>query len=294
MKQDFFSILEWEPFTSIEEAKKKIESLEEHPFIAVHHYFIALPFSFLETLTKEISSPHLTLGSNSMLSITEGTFTQPIASSILKEIQAKFVLLGSHACRIRDSAQEFGKQISLASKERMIPLLCVGETLAELEENRSKEVLSAQLSDALKECTDQDWELLQIVYEAPWINQTAFAPDSIKLNQAYQTCLMAFEELFGKEKLDKIKIHCAIPHDILDLFAYVETIDAPGFYFGKARLSLPLLSEGIPLQLEKPGAEEDSKIVGEAVLSASQETEKLDLMTPITKNNEEDDNKKIK
>lgn len=292
MKGEFFAILRWEPFASVEEIKAEIASLEEHPFIAVHHYYLALPFTFLDQLAKETSSPLLTFGATSMPSIEKGAFTQSVAVSLLKEANAKFILVGAFENQVEEPRASLVHKINSAAENEIIPLFCVGETLKEFEENHSKEVLTTQLKEGLQECSEKGWEKLQVIYEAPWILEAPFLPDPAKLNEAYLTCRTLFKELFGEDKAAKIKIHCAIPNDLLDLFSYIENLNADGFYFSKGNLSLNLLKQGVPVALAKPGVEADSKIVGDAVLAASTETESINLTSSLKEKKENGNQKK--
>lgn len=306
MGAEFVAILAWEPYSTVEETKKAILELEAHPTVAVHRYLLALPFPFLEALTQELSATPLTLGATSMNNIAPGSFTETIATRLLKEANAKFVLLGTAFNRslgVEDN-EIVRKKINAAIESDIVPIVCIGETFKEHSVGRSEEVLKMQLQGCLHDLTGEEWKKLQIVYEAPWINEIPFMPSLEEILQGYNTCRHLIKDLFGVELTAQTPLLCALPNDVKDLSSILANMPCQGFYFGRARMNLEILCAGLHMaspqldsarqqlaaadtakevgaQVEKkesPPVEEestDAEFLGEAVLKAAKESEKL-------------------
>lgn len=305
METEFVAILAWEPYSTVEETKKAIIELEAHPTVALHRYLLAIPFPFLETLTRDASTTPFTFGAIAMNNVAQGSFTETIAARLLKEANAKFVLLGTAFNRKLgfDDNDLIRKKIRAALESDIIPIVCLGDTLEEHQAGRSEEILRKQLQECLHDLTGNEWKKLQIVYEAPWINETSFIPPLEEILQGYTACRHLIKGLFGEELTAQTPLLCALPNDVKDLSPFISNIPCEGFFFGKASTNLEILCEGLHMttpqmtsarqQLETPDSvkeasiqsdngqsppveEEtnDAEFLGEAVLAAAKETEK--------------------
>lgn len=245
MSSEFVAILSWEPFSSIEDIKKEIGELESHPATSVHRYMLALPFHFLDVISKEFPSPLLSFGATAMDRVSGGSFTETIAARLLKEAQAQFVLIGTVKNRKfnEEDSISIAKKITAAAAAGIVPVVCVGETLEEYTSGKSQEILTKQLSESLQDCKEQEWKNLQFVYEAPWINATPFLPDLDAINQAYKHCSDLIKNLYASQKTDQNKILCALPNDLKEFTLFLQKVTCDGVYLGKANFNLKLFSD---------------------------------------------------
>ena len=282
MEGELMAILAWKPYASLEETQKAIEDLEVKPTIASHKYYLALPMQYLSQLSKQNTSDHLIYGAASMASIAPGSFTAPIAGKMLKQLGAQFVLIGTaYSRQLSDRDPETIRQkILKAIDAGLVPILCIGETIKDFENGRAEEVLRQQLSESVRDFTEREWKVLQIIYEAPWINATSSMPAWDILNQAYRKCRNLVQEICGV----KLPVLCGVPDDITDLVAFVEGVQAEGYFFSHASLHLDIFSKGLHLSFpaktvapppveEKISAEETVAAVEEAVAKAPEAPE---------------------
>ncbi len=285
MKSSLVAVLAWKPYNSIEETKLVINQLDTKSIIADHQYYLALPYHYLSEIGPEITSSTLILGSNDMNSVMDHSFTQPIAAEMLKKAGAQFVLLGTYDSRQLGQNDEAAihAKILQSLKLDIPPVVCIGENVQEYQNGQSKEVLERQLAP-LKELTAENWKKIRIIYEAPWMNETASLPTLEDIQKAYQLCQEVIKELFGSELSGESPLYCAVPDDSIDLSPAIEKISCPGFYIAHATLHLETLSQdlhfSLPLHAEENQKNESDEakiaatVVGEAVLNAAHELEK--------------------
>lgn len=237
------AIMVWKPYLSIEEIENAIANLEKKPTMPFLDYYLALPTQYLRQLTESNPPSSFVYGATSMNNVTPGSFTEPIAAKMLHQLGAKFVLLGTVFSRKPGEQENEAIRLKIlkAIDEKIIPILCIGESLAEYEAGHSEEILHKQLKESSKDFTKREWDLLQIVYEAPWINDTFTIPAPTLLNQAYQLCRNIVQDFSSAH----IPVFCGVPDDIKDLIPFVENIPADGYFFSHASLHLELFSEDL-------------------------------------------------
>ncbi len=123
-----------------------------------------------------------------------GAYTGEISVDMIKNCGADYVILG-HSER-RHIFNETDKQINLKVKsvvdKGLNPILCVGETLSQREENITNETLKIQLYDALSGI--HDIRNLTIAYEPVWAIGTGLTATEDQIKSAH---LRIKEILFG-------------------------------------------------------------------------------------------------
>jgi triosephosphate isomerase len=229
MGAEFTSLYMWRPYKSLEEIKEgisKLESSKEESHSIQH----AVPYTFLPELAS--SFPEIAFGAYSMNDIREKAFTRNIAAPLLHDVGAKFVLLGTNQSRKASSfdSPTLSLQIINASALQITPRLCIGENFSEYSEQQSKEILLTQLKEALENLNATT--LLELIYEAPWIDAAPSIPTLESIHTAYQLCKTTLQELYPDSPFSQLKIFCKIPYDMIDV-PDLQKLPVDGFYFSK-------------------------------------------------------------
>ncbi len=100
----------------------------------------------------------------------EGAHTGAISAAMAAEAGALWGLAG-HSERRRefgDDDERVGRKLKRLLQAGLRPILCVGETLEQREENRLYEVLSRQVGTALRELGPDERRALAYAYEPVW------------------------------------------------------------------------------------------------------------------------------
>lgn len=100
----------------------------------------------------------------------EGAFTGEISGKMLVEAGCAYVIVGHSERR-----QYFGetdlsvhRKTEAALQANLTPIVCVGESLAEREANRTEAVLKRQFEDGLASLTPAEFSRILIAYEPVW------------------------------------------------------------------------------------------------------------------------------
>lgn len=131
----------------------------------------------LLSVKQTIGDASLSLGAQDVSGQDRGAFTGEVASWMLKEIGAEYVIIGHSErkkyCKETDDA--VNKKVKNALKEGVTPIVCVGETFEERQENREDHVVLRQVQSALEGVEVNPIHPIIIAYEPVWVIGTGQA-----------------------------------------------------------------------------------------------------------------------
>jgi triosephosphate isomerase len=131
---------------------------------------IAPPAILIPAAAQELAGAAITLGAQNMHFEDQGAFTGEISASMLKAYGVSYVILGhSERRHIFGEADELiNKKVKTALRHGLLPLLCVGETLAQREAGDTTEVLTTQLLAGLEGLEAAQISNVTVAYEPVW------------------------------------------------------------------------------------------------------------------------------
>lgn len=226
------------PYTTYEHTTSVIDKLLEDSSTASQQHFIAAPYATIVHLIEKYKKSGLIFGTDSMLNISEGSFTEPIAARMIKEANASFVLLRSFDPNQPQKSSEntLPKKIKVLLQEGLTPFVCIGETLEQYEKGSSKQILTEQIRNALQDLTPHQLLNLNIIYEAPWINLVSYRPDLDQLVASYRLSREVLQEQIDIQIAKGLRLICGVPYDFEDLPSLMKVGSSNGFYLAKAIL----------------------------------------------------------
>src|SRR3954454_896564 len=109
------------------------------------------PFTALCEVSKAILNTNIRLGAQNMSEHNSGAYTGEIAAVMLKEFSVRYVILGHSERRQyqKESDELIAKKAAAVHAAALKPIVCVGESLAERESNKTEEVLDKQVRGSL-------------------------------------------------------------------------------------------------------------------------------------------------
>ena len=157
----------WKMNKTASEAAAFIRDLRERVSASPHaDVVIAPPFTALETAYSSL----INLGAQNVHWEEQGAFTGEISAPMLRELGCRYVILGHSERRtyFGERDETIQKKLRAALKHGLSPILCVGESLAEREANRTESVVTGQLKVSLAGLAAQDLATVTIAYEPVW------------------------------------------------------------------------------------------------------------------------------
>ena len=155
------------------------------------------PSTLIGPMSKKLEKTNIEIGAqNCHEQESYGAFTGSINSKMLKNIGAKYVIIGhSENRQSGESNQLINLKIKSALKSRLKIIFCIGETLKEKRKKITKKILEKQLKLGLDKINSK--KNIIIAYEPVWSIGTDLIP---KPNDLYETVN------FIKKKMRKNKV----------------------------------------------------------------------------------------
>lgn len=133
--------------------------------------FVIPPFTAVREVKEILSNTSVKVGAQNMHWAEEGAWTGEISPVMLRDCNLDIVELGHSERRehFGETDETVGLKTEAAVRHGLIPLICIGETLAEREAGRAREVLEAQVRGALAKLSqDQKAAPILLAYEPVW------------------------------------------------------------------------------------------------------------------------------
>lgn len=128
------------------------------------------PFTSLSAVAKVVDKSNVKLGAQNMYHENSGAFTGEISPEMLRHLYVSYVILGHSERRaiFGETDAQVNAKTKAALAARLRPIVCVGETLAEREEERTLAVVEEQLKGALEGIPAEQADAVVIAYEPVW------------------------------------------------------------------------------------------------------------------------------
>ena len=131
---------------------------------------IAPPFTAISAAIEAARSSAVTVAAQNLHWEREGAFTGEVSARILIEAGCRSVIIGHSERRqyFGETDESVHRKTKAALDAGLTPIVCVGETLAEREGNRTQDVLSRQFESGLAALTPAQFSRILIAYEPVW------------------------------------------------------------------------------------------------------------------------------
>ena len=134
------------------------------------------PNTLIRPLSKRLKNTNIEVGAqNSHENENSGPYTGHVNSKMLKNVGAKYVILGHSENRQSGETDKLiNLKIKSAIKSKLKVIFCIGETLSEKRKKRTNKILAKQIHNGLKSVTDTS--NIIIAYEPVWSIGTGLIP----------------------------------------------------------------------------------------------------------------------
>jgi triosephosphate isomerase (TIM) len=159
----------WKMHKTAAEAVELVRELRGRLDTAVQ-VAVAPPFTALGAVKSALQGSAIQLFAQNCHHEKQGAFTGEISAPMLAGLGCDGVILGHSERRqfFGETDEGVNKKLKAAFEARLHPIVCVGETLAEREANKTWEVVSRQLRGALAGFAAPQLLNLTLAYEPVW------------------------------------------------------------------------------------------------------------------------------
>ena len=161
----------WKMYKTREETRAFFEAFK--PLVAATKHcdmVVAPPFTDLQTAVEAARGSSTAIAAQNLHWEKEGAFTGEISARMLVETGCKGVIIGHSERRqyFGETDESVNKKTRAALAAGLMPIVCVGETLAEREGNHTQAVLKRQFEGAMAALTGEEFSRMLVAYEPVW------------------------------------------------------------------------------------------------------------------------------
>jgi triosephosphate isomerase (TIM) len=147
-------------------------------------------------------------GQDCSTEVEHGPHTGEVAADMLRDIGCTYSIVG-HSERRQyyfESDTMVSRKAQAALASDLIPILCVGETLAQRDQGNAERVVSGQLSGGLSGLTASDLARIIIAYEPVWAIGTGRTATPEQAQEMHAFIRRVFAEKYSEEISGAVRI----------------------------------------------------------------------------------------
>lgn len=200
----------WKMNTTLAEgvglAKDVNEALKN--FKANCDVIIAVPFTHLASVNAVIDSNKLGLGAENCADHKSGAYTGEVSAAMVASTGATYVILGHSERRqyYGETSEILKEKVALALDNKLTPIFCIGEVLAERENGTYLEVVKKQIEDALFNLSAEDFSKLILAYEPVWAIGTGKTATDDQAEEMHAFIRSVIAKKYGNEVAENTSI----------------------------------------------------------------------------------------
>ena len=182
---------------------------------------ICPPTAYIQNCFSKLHS--LYLGAQDCSKFKEGAYTGEISASMLKENNCNFCIVGHSERRqvFKENNEDIKIKASQLLDEKIIPIICIGETLEQKKMHKTHEVLKEQVINSLPPNSSK--ESVVIAYEPIWAIGTGMTPTLDEINNIHKYLKKDIKEIEGYKLLYGGSVNPKNASDIMNL-EYVDGV----------------------------------------------------------------------
>lgn len=231
----------WKMHLNVHESSLMVHRLNER--IATHRdleVVLAPSMIALQPVSLEIDRRKFRLAAQNGFYKDEGAYTGETSFTQLREL-VHYAIIGHSERRIyfNETLEVVRDKVTAAVRNKITPILCIGETYEERHGGETKQVLHDQLTTALSDLTASDVEDMVIAYEPVWAISTfgGVLAKPYEAQEAMRRIRYEIEELYGKHAAEMVRIMYGGSVDDQIARGYLELPDCDGALPGAASLN---------------------------------------------------------
>ena len=198
----------------------------------------------LQSLSLQINRRIAKLAAQNCYWRDHGAYTGEVPAAHLRGI-ADYVMIGHSERRyiFIESDKDIRLKVQAAIRNRLQPILCVGETAQERALGETRDVLADQLTSGLANVTAEELDRVVIAYEPIWAIGTGDNAKPVDVKKATQMIRQHVAHLYGKKAAEEVRILYGGSITVDSAADYLAISGLDGLLVGAASLDIHQFTE---------------------------------------------------
>ncbi|MBW6441096.1 triose-phosphate isomerase [Patescibacteria group bacterium] len=190
-------------------------------------------------LAKIKSNASLELGIQNIFWEDQGAFTGEISCKMAKNFGVDYAIIGHSERRkyARETDEIVNAKIKSAQKNGIKPILCIGETLSEKNQDLASDVITTQLQEAFVDMNKSKASTMIIAYEPIWAIGSGVVPTIDEIMSAELLIRKIITKLYDRPTAEKVFVLYGGSVNSQNAFDIVNKTGMNGLLVGGASLN---------------------------------------------------------
>ena len=160
---------------------------------------VAPAFPFLRAVLDAAAGTPLAVAAQNIHGEERGAFTGEVSAAMLVEMGVGLVIVGHSERRtlFGESDDDVARKVSAARRHGLVPIVCVGETEAERESGRTRDVIVRQVEAAFVDRAHDAAGGVVVAYEPVWAIGTGRTPQARDVAEAHAAIRETLADRWG-------------------------------------------------------------------------------------------------
>lgn len=198
----------WKMFKDLGESTALIKGILEKMTFTLNTVKVVIcpPFTSLALASSLLKETTVGLGAQNMSEHDEGAYTGEISGRMLLAAGCRYVIVGHSERRqyYGETDTLIGRKAAKAHEVGLVPIICVGETLAEREAGSTSKVVTRQITTVLKGLTSEQVTKSIIAYEPVWAIGTGKTATPEQAQEVHALLRRLVGTIAGKDAAEKV------------------------------------------------------------------------------------------
>jgi triosephosphate isomerase (TIM) len=199
----------WKMNTTRSEAVQLVEALRE-AVAGVDGVDMAVcpPSVYLDAVNAAVQGSSVALGAQNMYHQAKGAFTGELSAAMLLDVGCRYVILGHSERRhiLGESNEDVCGKVHAAFAAGLTPIVCVGETKAQRDANKTADIVAEQFFGSLAGVPSDQAAQVVIAYEPVWAIGTRVVATVDQAGEVHAKLREMMAGRYGAAVADQIRI----------------------------------------------------------------------------------------
>jgi triosephosphate isomerase len=166
------------------------------------------PALFVEPVSRRLADSNVAVGVQNVHDTGFGAFTGELSASMLAGLPVTYCLAGHSERRkvFGESDEAVNRKVKAILGSKVVPIMCLGETLEEREQKTTFNVLDRQMSRGLAGLDSGQVSGLVLAYEPVWAIGTGRNATPEQVEEVHTWLREWVREHYGKQSADEVRI----------------------------------------------------------------------------------------
>jgi triosephosphate isomerase len=166
------------------------------------------PAVYLDAVAAALQGSSVGLGAQNVYFENNGAFTGELSTAMLLDVGCKYVIVGHSERRqlMGETDADVNKKAQKALAAGLIPIICVGETLAQREAGQTLNVVQSQFDGSLAGISAADMNKVVIAYEPVWAIGTGKVATTAQAEEVHAALRGLLQSRYNSEVAEAVRI----------------------------------------------------------------------------------------